>query len=152
MEERNLKKYGIKNNSKDKVNNPPEAASKQTQSEPQDWFYMSPVELSVGEIADYLRDSGYDEVDLWEDMGVLQVEIPQNASIDFEILATPFTDPSDKAFVKNRNIKQIYTVTLEKGTFEGLKEVMCKILDKWEGLFCADTTDFKPAYDKDTLK
>lgn len=145
---KNTKNHTTKNTGAKK----PASVVTHTQAEQSDWFYMSTTEVEISDIAAHLKESGYTEIDLWEDMGVLEVELPDNSSIDFEHLTTPFKDPSDKAYIESRKIQRIYTVTIQKGNFESLREIMIKILDKWEGVLCADTTDFEPAYDKDSLK
>ncbi|BCJ94621.1 hypothetical protein acsn021_21900 [Anaerocolumna cellulosilytica] len=144
---KNNKSYTTKN-----IGTKKPAAIKQTQAEQSDWFYMSTTDVKISDIAACLEEAGYTELDLWEDMGVLQVELAGKFSIDFEHFTTPFKDPLDKAFIESRKIQTIYTITLQKGNFYNLRMVMSKILDKWEGIVCADTADFEPVYDKNRLK
>ena len=113
-----------------------------------DWYYMTPFEVNAKMIADRLKIKGISEVELWETMNILQIELADKRTVDFEPLGYSFKDPSDAAFIRNRNIKTIFTVTLEEGTVDLFKPVLKILLEEWNGFLCADSADFKPIYEK----
>ncbi len=111
-----------------------------------DWFYMSAAEVHAKTISDLLKANGYNEVELWEEMNILQIETPGNKCIDFEPVTYMWKDPADAAFIKERNVKTIFAVTVEE-SLESFQPVLKLILSEWGGFFCADSSDFKPIYD-----
>lgn len=115
-----------------------------------DWFYMSTADVHAKRISDLLKANGYNEVELWEEMNILQIETPGNKCIDFEPVTYMWKDPADAAFIKDRNIKTIFAVTVEE-SLESFQPVLKLLLCEWGGFFCADSPDFKPLYDLNNL-
>ncbi len=113
-----------------------------------DWYYMTPGDVNAKMIADRLKINGFSEVELWEEMNILQIELADKKTVDFEPVGYSFKDPSDVSFIKNRNIKTIFAVTLEEGNIELFRPVLKILLEEWEGFLCADSIDFKPIYGK----
>ncbi|MGB8453563.1 MAG: hypothetical protein WCD89_14695 [Anaerocolumna sp.] len=111
-----------------------------------DWFYMTPNDVNAKMISDILKSERDIEVELWEEMNVLQIIMIGNKPIDFELVEYQFKDPSDAAFIKNRNIKTIFAVTIEEGTLESFKPILKIMIDEWDGFLCADSVSFKPSY------
>lgn len=116
-----------------------------------DWFYMTPNEVTAKMIADLMKLQSNVAVDLWEEMNVLQLELNNKSTIDIEPINYQFKDPSDLSFIKNRNIKTIFWVTIEDGDIEPLKPILQVLFDQWDGFLCADSNDFKPLYTKDDV-
>lgn len=113
-------------------------------------FYMTEKEVTAREISESVQALEQVSVELWEAMNVLQIET-QGREIDFEPVEGAFQDSSDAAFVKNRNIKTIFSVQCEKETLEIAKEVLKQMLEQWGGFFCTDSDDFRPIYLKEEL-
>ncbi len=111
-----------------------------------DWFYMTPGEVTAKMIYELIKLKGFAEAELWEEMNVLQLELPDKKTVDFDPANIQFKTPSDAAFVRNRNIKTIFAVTVEEGAFEPFQPVLKIMLAEWEGFLCADSDDFKPIY------
>lgn len=111
-----------------------------------EWFYMSKDTVSAKMISEVLKAKGFDRIELWDEMNILQIELPDRKAVDFEPLGYDFKDPSDAAFVKNRGIKTVFAVTIEAGAFDLFKPLLEFILKEWEGFLCADSNDFKPIY------
>lgn len=116
-----------------------------------DWFYMTPKDVTAKMIADLIKKQGIVQVDLWEEMNILQLELADKTTADFEPVIIDFKDPSDAAFVKNRNIRTIFEVTVEENALPEMKPVLKLIFQEWGGFFCADTDDFHPIYGMDNL-
>jgi len=116
-----------------------------------DWFYMTPSEVTAKMISDLIKLQSSVQVDLWEEMNILQLELPNKTTVDFEPMNINFKDPSDASFIKNRNIKTIFTVTIEEGALEELKVVFKLLIAEWDGFLCADSDDFKPQYGNERI-
>ncbi len=124
---------------------------KSYENEITDWFYMTPNEVTAKMISDLIKLQNGITVDLWEEMNILQLELSNRITVDFEPIIINFKDPSDAAFVRNRKIKTIFEVTMEEAALSEMKEVLRMIFDAWDGFLCADTDDFKPIYRKEDL-
>ncbi len=111
-----------------------------------DLFYMSPMELSAREIAFLLKDSKELSIELWEEMNILEIELPNENSLDFEPLEASFQSPSDAAFIKNRNIKTIFAINLDEADLDTAIPYFDQIVQEYSGFFCADSDDFTPVY------
>lgn len=116
-----------------------------------DWFYMTPNEVTAKMISNLLQSKSNVVVDLWEEMNILQIELPNKLTVDFEPIIINFKDPSDAAFVENRNIKTIFEVTMEEAVLHEMKELLRLIFQEWDGFLCADSDDFQPIYGKSDL-
>ncbi|MDF2868638.1 MAG: hypothetical protein K0R05_213 [Anaerocolumna sp.] len=108
-----------------------------------DWFFMCKQEITAKDIAEYLKQLNLGELDLWEELNILALEIGDRNSIDFEGLTGGFKGEDDIAFMKRHGFVTVFTVTASedstsiRGLFDG-------ILKQFPGAFCADTEDFKP--------
>lgn len=111
-----------------------------------DLFYMTPSEVTIKEMADFLKESGEVMVDYWEEMEVFEIGRTGLEPITFEKSKVEFVHPSDLAFIKNRGIKNIFVVTAEEKALEGLKDSMEKLVAQYGGFICSDSEDFKPFY------
>lgn len=111
-----------------------------------DWFFMTADSVDARMISELLKSKGFGQIELWEAMNILQIELASK-TIDFELVEYEFKSPSDAAFIKNRNIKTIFAVTVEEGAFDAFKPALKTILEIWSGFLCADSEDFKPIFE-----
>lgn len=111
-----------------------------------DLLYMTPTEVTARELADLLQDQLGMTVELWEAMNVLELILSNQNSVDFEPLPADFKDPSDAAFIKNRNIRTIFAINLSETDLSNVSSCFEPIIDKFGGFLCADSTDFTPVY------
>lgn len=109
-------------------------------------FYMSPIEVSAKEIVDLLKEEEGITTELWEYMNVLELILPNGHSIDFEPLTPNFKNPSDAAFLKNRNIKTIYAIQVSEEDLISIMPCFNRIVAKYSGFVCSDSVDFQPVY------
>lgn len=109
-------------------------------------FYMTPQIVSAKDISLILKEVEHTQIELWEDMNVLELILSNGNSIDIEPIKTDFKNPSDMAFVKNRDIKTIFAVTVCEDDIEEVKDYFKVIKDKIDGFLCSDSEDFKPFY------
>lgn len=111
-----------------------------------DLLYMTPIDVTAKDIAQLLQDNKDLTIQLWEEMNVLELELPNENPIDFEPLEVNFKDPSDIAFVRNRNIKTIFTISLCEDDLKSMLVYFEQLTQKLSGFVCADSVDFTPVY------
>lgn len=111
-----------------------------------DLLFMTPSEVTAKDIAALLQNSKGITLQLWEEMNVLELELPNGNSVDFESLDPGFKDPSDAAFVKNRNIRTIFAMNLCDSDLMTVTPYFDLIVEKFSGFVCADSADFTPVY------
>lgn len=109
-----------------------------------DLFYMTPSEVEAKDIADILREHKDLVVELWPEMNVLELELPNRNTVDFEPLSVDFKDPSDHAFVKNRRIRTIFRINLAEEDLGKVKNLFEQIIEHFSGFLCTDSADFQP--------
>jgi hypothetical protein len=109
-----------------------------------DLFYMSPSELRAKNIADLLQDQKDLKIELWPEMNVLELELSNRNTVDFEALSVEFKDPSDLAFIRNRKIRTIFSVNLAEEDLAVVKRLFELIIGRFSGFLCTDSADFQP--------
>lgn len=109
---------------------------------PKDWLYMCEKELELVALKERLE--GEYSVEYWEEAGVLEVELNEEATVDFETVALNRADDVTKDFMETKGIKTVFLVSIRPEHFEASKIVMEKITGTEGGFFCGDTADFTP--------
>ncbi|MGB4660852.1 MAG: hypothetical protein WBI07_16905 [Mobilitalea sp.] len=117
-----------------------------------DILYMTPSEIRAKDIAELLQNVEGVKVELWNEMNVLEIGLANDNSVDMEPLDIDFKDPSDISFIRNREIKTIFALTLNDDDLDAVETLFEKIVDKYSGFLCADTADFYPVYVGTTKK
>ncbi len=111
-----------------------------------DLLYMTPYNIMARDIKDLLQGQSDLILELWDEMNILEIELPNTDHIDLESLPLPNHNPSDAAFVKERNISAIFTVNLLESDLNTVISIFEKIIVRFSGFLCADTEDFAPVY------
>jgi hypothetical protein len=111
-----------------------------------DMLYMTPEEVTAKDIKTLLENESSLDFELWEEMNVLELILPNKSSIDFDPLEVNFKDPSDASFVKNRRIKTIFAINIAEADLPTVIPYFEQIVNKFTGFLCADTEDFNPVY------
>ena len=111
-----------------------------------DLLYMTPQVVTAKELADFIKDTPNMTIELWEAMNVLELELSNRNTVDFEPVDIDFKDPSDAAFVKNRNVRTIFAVTLFEADLETVKALFEQIISSFSGFLCTDSFDFNPIH------
>ncbi|MBH1941871.1 hypothetical protein I5677_13290 [Mobilitalea sibirica] len=111
-----------------------------------DLLYMTPSQVSAKEIAALLSNYHDLKIELWDEMNVLELNLSNNNSVDFEPLNLPFHNPSDAAFAKNRNIQTVFAIGVEQNDLTNVLPYFEKIIEMYSGFICADSEDFQPVY------
>jgi hypothetical protein len=110
-------------------------------------IYMTPQEIKAREIHDYFVRKGIEEVHLWEELNILQLELANQNTVEFEPLQ-PFQDKKDLEFLEKENIKTLFALTIEESDFKEMKDLMIGLLEELEGFIATDSEDFSPTYTK----
>ena len=111
-----------------------------------DLFYMTPGQVSAADIAELLGNSGDITVELWAEMNVMELLLPNGNALDLEAIEADFRDPSDSAFIKNRDIQTVFAITMCEEDLPLVTPYFEQLVDKFSGFVCADSEDFSPVY------
>jgi hypothetical protein len=109
-------------------------------------FYMTPNEVCAKDIAEFFQADKGLVIELWESMNVLELELSNQNSIDFEPVDASFRDPSDASFIKNRRIKTIFGIMLCDTDLSLAIPYFEQLVDKFGGFVCTDSDNFNPFY------
>lgn len=132
---------GNKKHNNMKNNQSISTASKEQLTE---WFYMASGEVTAKDLAEVIRPLNLGELDLWEEMNILSMELKDGTTIDFEFLSGGFKDEKDKQFLVKNNYQTIFTVSISEES-AAVKELFRKIVTVYPGGFHADSIDFMPS-------
>lgn len=116
-----------------------------------EWFYMSPFEINASMIAELSKEVKFGETELWAELNVLELILAEKSGADFAMLINSFEDECDMDFIVDRGIKSIFAVTFNNCTLEDFKPFVQHLLEKWKGIFCADTFDFNPRFENKSM-
>ena len=111
---------------------------------PGNWFYMNEQEITVRTIKESLETETEFSLEIWEDAGVLEIEIPEKKSMDLEQTKTDLRDEYSNDYLKQHNIKSLFFVSMDVTDYENVKKIMQKITQSLGGFFCGDTENFEP--------
>lgn len=109
-------------------------------------LYMTPTPIKAIDLHNLLQNEGALQVDLWAEMNVLEIELKNGNSVDFEPIDVNFKDPSDASFVKNRKIQTIFSIQLVEDDLDSVKSYFDKIVESFSGFVCMDSDNFQPVY------
>lgn len=114
-----------------------------------DWLYFTPEEVSARQIMEAVlagEAEGAENVEIWEEIGVLEIALPSGHSVDFEAATIRPKDEITKAFAEEKGAKTVFLVTFLPEDYKEATEIMDKVIAKTGGFFCGDTEDFTPVY------
>ncbi|HEX3077299.1 MAG TPA: hypothetical protein VHQ24_10600 [Lachnospiraceae bacterium] len=115
-------------------------------------FYMVDKKTDIGSIMECLLDQTSIVVQIWESMGVAQVEMNDKDIIDFEDNGLSFSSKEDIQFIEKHNIQTVFEVTLDESDFTFAKQLFNRMVTSNGGFFCTDSDDFTPIYAKSDLE
>jgi hypothetical protein len=111
-----------------------------------DLLYMTPEKVAAKDIAAIFNNTDGLTVELWAEMNVMELVLPNENSVDFEPVEVAFKNPSDAAFVKNRGITTIFALNLCEADLPTMTPYLEELVSKLSGFVCADSEDFSPVY------
>ncbi|BCN32438.1 hypothetical protein [Anaeromicropila herbilytica] len=113
-------------------------------------IYMTSQDITARNINDYFIKKGFEEVQLWDELNILQLELKNQNTVEFEPMQ-PFKDAKDIEFLEQSNVKTIYALTIEESDFKDMQEMFKGLLLELGGFYATDTDDFNPVYSVDNL-
>ena len=116
---------------------------KQGPKVPAEWLYLFEGEIKLRQIYELLKDSPWN-VEYWEEAEVLEVELPEAGSVDFEDLEGTLGDEESDAWLQEQQIHTVFAVTIRPDDYELAKKVMEHIVSLGSGYFCADNENLQP--------
>ncbi len=112
---------------------------------PEHWFYMTKEGVTMSAVKEALVDMQLD-VQYWEEAEVIEVELAEKTSIDFEKIDLDMGDDYSNAFVAKHGVSHIYYISFRKEDYEKCIEVLKQLRNRCGGLLCGDTEDFEPIF------
>ena len=116
---------------------------KQGPKVPAEWLYLFEGEIKLRQIYELLKDSPWN-VEYWEEAEVLEVELPEAGSVDFEDLEGTLGDEESDAWLQEQQIHTVFAVTIRPDDYELAKKVMEHIVSLVDVYFCADNENLQP--------
>ena len=116
---------------------------KQGPKVPAEWLYLFEGEIKLRQIYELLKDSPWN-VEYWEEAEVLEVELPEAGSVDFEDLEGTLGDEESDAWLQEQQIHTVFAVTIRPDDYELAKKVMEHIVSLVSGYFGADNDTLQP--------
>ncbi|MDD6206955.1 MAG: hypothetical protein PUB10_00330 [Clostridiales bacterium] len=113
-------------------------------SYPDEWFYLNEASVTPREIARVFAGEDGMTAQLWEEAGVVEIELVEAKSVDLEQASIPAGDPELDCYFQEHNIKTVFYVTIAPQDYRKAVQAMRCITKKLGGYFCGDTADFTP--------
>ena len=107
-----------------------------------DWLYFCPEEVTIRSLYEIFSEQ--EDVEIWEEAGVLEIPMGEKSSFDVESAQIHPKDEITLQFAAEHGIKSVFMVTFVPEDYEKAEQIMKQILVKFGGLFCGDTEDFMP--------
>lgn len=107
-----------------------------------EWLYFCPVEITIRNL--YEIFNGIEDVEIWEDAGVLEIPMGEKSSFDIETAQIHPKDEITKQFALEQQAKSVFLVTFMPEDYEKAEMIMKQIAEQFGGIFCGDTEDFMP--------
>ena len=107
-----------------------------------DWLYFCPEEITVRGLYEIFAEQ--DDVEIWEEAGVLEIPMGEKSSFDVEAAQIHPKDEITQQFAAEQGAKSVFLITFIPEDYEKAEPIMKQMLGKFGGLFCGDTEDFMP--------
>lgn len=111
-----------------------------------DFYLMLEQKVGANEVINALKERGLSGLDVWESMGVFNIEAQAGCDVDFEEIniEETFVNASDLSFIKNRKIQSIFAFQATDAKVELLKPYFKHMTEIFGGFVCSDSDDFQP--------
>lgn len=109
-----------------------------------EWLYMNDKDITVVDIRNSVEDEVNLEIDVWEELDIISINLHEKASIDIVEIENDLGEEEANKFVNDNKIKRIFTVKMPEDSFIEAKKIMKIIVSHIGGFFCEDNDDFSP--------
>lgn len=106
------------------------------------FLYLMPGKVSVSEMAKKLEFIPREQIEVWEEEGVLEITVSDNA-ITFENIMESM-DREDEKVLQKLGQKVVLACDYEIKDRETVQKIMEVLLNNYEGKIGSDTEDFEP--------
>ena len=107
-----------------------------------DGLYFCPEEITVRGLYEIFSEQ--DDVEIWEDAGVLEIPMGEKSSVDVETAQIHPKDEITQKFATEQGAKSVFLITFVPEDYEKAEAIMKQMIERFGGLFCGDTEDFMP--------
>lgn len=104
---------------------------------PEEWLYFQKESSNIELVKQACEALEYD-VEFWSELGVIEVNIDEQTSMDFEMLDDYEVDEATTDYVKKNQIQLALIVSVRTDNMRRIKDVMKKITEKTQGEFVVD--------------
>jgi len=108
---------------------------------PPGWIIMSRKEITVADIKALLDDG---DIEIWPEVGVLEITIGEKSSVDIEAFDADPRDEYSCDYIAKNGIKELFYVSFRPEDFDAAEKILKKIAAGIDGFICGDTEDFAP--------
>lgn len=109
---------------------------------PAEWLYINDKELSLSDLKEAFEKRGDVTVQIWQELGVAELEIAEGKSIDLEQAGS--LEEYEDALLSSHNARTLFFVTIAPQDFAKSKPIMEYMTERLGGFFCGNTDDFMP--------
>lgn len=113
---------------------------------PKEWLYMLPEDRTLREMYEVARACREWEAEYWEEVGALEIAVPEAGSVDIECIEA---EEELLSYMREKKAEKVYAVTVVPEYWERARAVMQYLMAHLGGFFCGDTEDFKPEISKE---
>lgn len=111
---------------------------------PTEWYFMHTGDCSVQDIKAAFAVPGGPDVEVWNELGVVELTLPDKSYVDFQAVPCDLEDEASNAFLAEHRVRTLYWVTVEPVCNESGLAFLQEAANRLGGRFCADTKNFEP--------
>lgn len=111
---------------------------------PTGWYLMSRGDCTVQDLKAAFAVPGGPDVEVWRELGVVELSFPDGTFIDFQLVPCDLEDEASNAFLAEHQIKTLYWVTVEPVCDDGQLDFLQSAANRLGAMFCGDTVNFLP--------
>lgn len=106
---------------------------------PKEWLYICENSISIRDIYNLLVENNAVQVEIWEELGVMEIELQDDYSIDIELAdETTFADERFLTLLHGQSVKTAFCVTVGCENIKLAEQIMKEITRQCCGVFCSD--------------
>lgn len=105
---------------------------------PKEWLYLHENDIEPKNFTNALEGLEGFDIQVWQEAGIVEAELPCGRSIDFEWGEVDFSEEEAQIFFDDRRIGSVYYVTVVPDAHEEAQKAMEEIVAQMDGGFFAD--------------
>lgn len=105
---------------------------------PKEWLYLNENDIEPKDFTNVLEGLEGFDIQVWQEAGVVEAELPCGRSIDLEWGEVDFSEEEAQVLFDGRRIGSVYYVTVVSDAQEEAQKAMQEIVTQMDGGFFAD--------------